>query len=317
MPRQLLSDTELQRVYARSRGPVAFCDESHRVGPGAEVGFYTVTAVLYDRDQLVDARAALADVAGSRPWHTTEEFEAGRDGRIHRMLQAGAAGAEWGIVTVEAPVDGLDRHAYAAARRSCLQTLLPEVTRGADPVRVVVMDTLGDPRADGVDRRLAAELRGHRLIPPATLLRHADDRHEPLLWAPDVVGWAARRFLARDEPAWFGHVLDVSSVLDARTGTRLDVVQMHNSAAAAAAPAAPDGEAGLTPAEPGSARPPLLPCSWSRTALEVARRSAGRSMTDLLQQAGAARRPTRDPDAATGPVRGPTPPRQTPPTAVR
>lgn len=251
--------------------------------------------MLYDRDQLDDARSALADVAGSRPWHTTEEFEAGRDGRIHRMLQAVAAGAEWGIVTVEAPVDGHDRHAYAAARRSCLQTLLPEVTRGDDPVRVIVivivMGILGDPRADGVDRRLAAELRGHRLIPHATLLRHADDRHEPLLWAPNVVGWAARLLLARDEPAWFAHVLDVSSMLDARAGTRLDAVQMHNGAAAAAAPTAPDGEAGLTPTEAGIARPPLLPGSSSRTALEVARRSADRSMTDLLQQAGAARRP--------------------------
>ncbi len=88
MPRRLLGDAELQRVYARSRGPVAFVDESHRIGPSDEVGFYTATAVLYGRDQLEGARAALAAVTGGRPWHTTEEYEAGRDHRIHQMLDA-------------------------------------------------------------------------------------------------------------------------------------------------------------------------------------------------------------------------------------
>ncbi len=164
--------------------------------------------MLYGRAQLEPARAALAAVSGGRPWHTTEEYEAGRDHRIHQMLDAVAASAEWGIVTVEAPVDGHDRQAHAAARRSCLTTLLPEITRGAHPVLVVVLDTLGDPRADGLDRRLAAELRGRKQIPPATLVRHADDRHEPLLWAPDAVAWATRRMLARDEAQWFAHVLD-------------------------------------------------------------------------------------------------------------
>ncbi len=46
--------------------------------------------------------------------------------------------------------------------------LLPEITRtrGADPVRVAVLDTLGDPRADGLDRRLDAELRGRNPLTP-------------------------------------------------------------------------------------------------------------------------------------------------------
>ena len=47
MRRGPLLDAELARIYARSRGPVAFVDESHRIGPGDQVGFYTVTAVLY------------------------------------------------------------------------------------------------------------------------------------------------------------------------------------------------------------------------------------------------------------------------------
>jgi hypothetical protein len=95
-----------------------------------------------------------------------------------------------------------------------------------------------------------------------------------------------RRLLARDEPDWFAHVLDVSTVLDARTGAQLDGARIHNSAAAAAAPTTPDGVAGLTPTEAERAHPPLLPPPSAQTALDAARRSAGRSMAELLRQAG-------------------------------
>ena len=304
-------EAQLQQIYDRTRGPVAFCDESYRISPAGQVGFYSITAVICDRQQLGSTRDALVAVAGRRPWHTTQEYEAGRDHRIHQMLNAVAAGSQWGILTVHAPVNGHDGKAHADARASCLKTLLPEITRGTDPVRVVVMDTLGDDRKDGADRRLAAQLRGDRTIGPQTLLRHADDRHEPLLWAPDVVGWAARRLLARDETHWFAHVLDVSTVLDARTGARLDGVQLYNSAVAAAAPTTPDGGAGLTPAVTGSARPPLLPASSSPNAREVARRSASRSMSELLRQAAAA------PPTLTPPAARPAAGRRPPPTRSR
>lgn len=120
----LLRDAELARVYARSRGPVAVVDESYRLGQRGQVGFYTLTSVLYERTTMESARRHLVAVAGPRPWHTTEQFEAGRDDRIHQMLRVVAGHCEWGIVTVQAPVEGHVSGARAAARAACFEALL-------------------------------------------------------------------------------------------------------------------------------------------------------------------------------------------------
>jgi hypothetical protein len=279
----VLRDEDLKRIYQRSRGPVALCDESHRLGPGDEVGFYTVTATLFDRASMEPARRAFAEFAGPRGWHTTEAYEAGYDRRIHRMLATIAEHAEWSIVTVAAPIQGHGRPAAETARRECLTTLLPEITRGSDPVQVVVMDTRGDERADAADRHTAAMLRGQKIIPARTLLRHADDKLEPLLGAADAVGWAARRMLARDEPQWWENVADVATILHAPTGTRIDLAPKDNSAAATAVPPAPDGVAGLTSAEADNRRPSLLPSSSSHAIQGEG--NAGQTLRRLLDQA--------------------------------
>lgn len=269
----LLRDVELARVYARSRGPVAVVDESYRLGQRGQVGFYTLTSVLYERTSMESARRDLVAVAGPRPWHTTEQFEAGRDDRIHQLLEVVAGHCEWSILTVQAPVQGHSAQDRSAAREACFTVLLREVTRGSDPVQVVVADTLGDAKLDGTDRNLAARLRGRGVVPQSLLLRHADDKHEPLLWAPDVVGWAVRRLLARDEPGWTEAISDVTTVLDATSGKHLDLAQIRNSAMPAAARTAPDGVAGLTSAEAEGARPSLLPRPASQPDVEPGKRS--------------------------------------------
>ena len=222
-----LQDPALERVYAASRGPVAFIDESHRAGvrPG-EIGFYTTAAVIVARDQLDAVRTAIESHAGGRPWHTTEEFQAGRHHDILRLADYLTSTVEWNIVAAQAPMAGHTAIDYAQARNAALTATLTAVTRGANPVQVVVLDTLGDPRADGADQRLAALLRGTAAIPPRTLLRHSDDKLEPLLGAPDVVAWATRRLLAVDDRQWFDHIADVTTLLDARTNTPVNLPQL-------------------------------------------------------------------------------------------
>lgn len=63
-------------------------------------------------------------------------------------------------------------------------------------------------------------------MPASTLLRHSGDDREPLLALPDVVAWATRRLLAVDEPRWFTHVKDVTTLLDGRTGARLNAERL-------------------------------------------------------------------------------------------
>ena len=68
-----LTDPVLNTLYTRTKGPVAFIDESYREPLRSnERPFYMMSAVIVGRNQGSLIRDVLMDIPGSRYWHTTE-----------------------------------------------------------------------------------------------------------------------------------------------------------------------------------------------------------------------------------------------------
>lgn len=293
-----LRDADLRRLYERTRGPVAFVDESYRL-PGARgEGFYTMTGVLFDREELVENRRrmlAVGRTTGGGPWHTTEAYEDGRHEQITRVVGAVAQRASWSIVTAEVPMkSGALRHEIEA-RNACLRTLLIELTRGADPAQLIVTDhrTI---QGDADDRKLSAQLRGAREIPEHTLLRHSSDTLEPLLTAPDAISWATRRLLDLGETRWVEPAADAMTLIHTTTGERVDVAELlrkHNSAGQAVAIPTPDHENRLQRSGRNSS---LLPPSVSHDDQASSRQKT--PLEELANRARAVRERSRLADQA-------------------
>ena len=227
-----LRDPRLAALYARTPGAVAFVDESYRAKVfDGERAFYLLSAVTFATEQLDQVREVLTDIVGGLFWHTTEAFKIGRAGDIADMVRYVAEQVDWSVVTVDATITragGLDE-----ARQVCLAALTREVTRGTGPsaVRLLVADNVRDEHVNRVDQRTVAHLRSAGDIDANVTLYHGHMGTEPVLWTADVIALAARLVVAVDDGRWIAPVRDVLTVIDARTGTPMDMKQ-HQAAAA-------------------------------------------------------------------------------------
>lgn len=221
-----LEDSHLETLYARTTGPVAFVDESYwdARAQGRGRSFYSMSAVSFDTDRLDLIRNVLTEIAQGRYWHTTEEFKAGGWPRIADMTEYVAEQTTWSVLTVEASIGA---GGIGEARQTCLAALAREVTRGEGPnaVRLLVADRSRDIAVNREDRHTLARLRSTRLIDPNVTIYHARMRDEPVLWCADAVSWSAYRSLAVDDARWIAPLRPVLSVIDARTGQRLEMKQ--------------------------------------------------------------------------------------------
>ncbi|WP_442546107.1 hypothetical protein ACSBOX_21490 (plasmid) [Arthrobacter sp. KN11-1C] len=215
-----LRDNRLREIYAGSSGPVAFLDESYRA-PGNrgrdfnERPFYTIAAVVVDREQAATIRSAFTDIPGSLFWHTTE-FNRDPVGQqyIREMLDYLAASDMFTVITVQTEIKIGDDNLMSYARAECLTTLATELTRGhgENAVRLMVMDSRDRviPGANKTDKDTIHRLRSAGIINENVQIQHSGPGREPLLWAPDVAGWSYRRELAVGDSKWFSQIRDVA-----------------------------------------------------------------------------------------------------------
>lgn len=214
-----LNDEPLAELYRRTSGPVAFIDESYREpGYSNERPFYSMSAVIIDRDQGANVRDVLMDIPGSRYWHTTEAFRTPAGKRvIGEMIGYIATAAEYNIITVQTDIRR-DDPTMTGARHECLGALTKELTRGAGPsaVRLLVLEARNakvHPGGDADDARVVAQLRSGGVIDRAVTTHHTSPGREPLLWAADLSVWAFRRNLAVGDKQWFEPLQPISTVL--------------------------------------------------------------------------------------------------------
>lgn len=256
----LLRDPHLATLYARTPGTVAYLDESYRARPMRDDRpFYAMAATIYETGQLDDVRDQLTEIALGRFWHTTEAFQAGRRHDIEEMARYVAENTTWNVVAVEATIT--ERGGMDEARQTCLAAIAREVTRGETPgaVRLLVADNNIDPALNRADQRTLKLLRGAGDIDPNTALYHGRMGEEPMLWTADLVAWSVRRNLAVDDGRWVEPLRDVLTILDARTGT---AVEMKQPQAAAAEPGAQRATGRSGPSAVAST--PILPAGGRR-----------------------------------------------------
>jgi hypothetical protein len=194
-------------AYCRTRGPVAYLDESYQtvnpvVAP-AET-FYIFTAVVVHHDQMTELREGLGQIAESTWWHTTESLlhEDGR-GKTKDMLEFLAEGPETCMIAFRVPVGETD-HDGEEARRVCYRGLAIELAAGRsnawDPVDLFVLEERSQNNLRSRDKRNHNELINEKQVPRNTRLLQTSPSAERLLWLPDLVSSAYRRSLThRDQ----------------------------------------------------------------------------------------------------------------------
>lgn len=193
-------------AYARTKGPVAFLDESYQAPKdtaGGEKTFYIFTAVVLAAKDFDELRDGLVEIAGERYWHTTEALRDGRVAEIRDMLEYLADGAEPCVIAHKVPVNDDDTEAELA-RRMCYQALAVELAAGRpgawDSVDLLLLEERNQRHLKNNDAASHNALVTERRVPRQTRLLQVSPAAELLLWLPDVVSSVFRRTLThRDE----------------------------------------------------------------------------------------------------------------------
>lgn len=196
----------LAEAYTRTRGPVAYLDESYQA-PDPVITtantFYIFTAVVVHHEDMDELRKGLEDIAGGRYWHTRDALAAtkGRQ-QTEDMLGFLADGSEACVIAHRVPVDATD-HDAEQARRACYRGMAMELARGAegkwDPVELLVLEQRNQKNFRNKDRKNHSELVAEAKIPRHTRQIQVSPSLERLLWLPDVVSMAFRRTLTHHD----------------------------------------------------------------------------------------------------------------------
>ncbi|WP_394163559.1 hypothetical protein [Galactobacter valiniphilus] len=204
-----LSRAQLEALYARETGSIAFLDESYRQHRGrdnTEIPFYAMAAAIVEVDQLADLRREIEGYGAWRnnrmEWHTNQDLRED-PARAAALINTINSSGVFNIITVRVPVQESGEN---AARNAALARLAHEVTQGAGAPRLLVADHFNETKEPGrarKDRNLIGALRHNGLVPDGTTMQHGHPGEEQLLWVPDLVAYTFRRHMALGEDEWF------------------------------------------------------------------------------------------------------------------
>ena len=187
---------------------VAFVDESYRLPGEAKPGespFYTMTAVLLRRKDLLGTREDLTRIADGDYWHTVEfaQRAEGRD-KIADMLDYLASYKDTCVISVHSSL-GTEGDAKSM-RQACLHTLVVALAgSGPDegvtwsPVSMFVLERQRAIKDADRDLYTIKQARRRGLVPRNTIVKHASPAIEHLLWLPDMVSHTYRRYITHGD----------------------------------------------------------------------------------------------------------------------
>lgn len=190
----------VQDAYQRTRGPVAFLDESYQAPDDIATHsrtFYIFTAVVVALKDMDTLRNGLGQIAGGSRWHTSEALQTD-PGRVQtrEMLGYLAEGPEACVIAHRVEVDADDSDAERA-RRACYRTLATELAAGRagvwDPIDLLVLEERNQSNFKNKDQANHRELVSEQRVPRNTRLLQTSPACERLLWLPDLVSSAFRR----------------------------------------------------------------------------------------------------------------------------
>jgi hypothetical protein len=207
-------DRDLRELYLNSSGPIAYIDESYSAPKQARGnGFYLLTAVILERDRVSVVRSKLRTIARVERWHTTDA--AGTTGgpeRIVRMTRY-LADTATSVIAAQTSIPPSDRDADGA-RAQCFEMLLGDLCDKGELERngLVVIERRRDIDQRREDGRTVNRLRSRGIIHRNLLVHQGSPAGESLLWAPDVVSWAARQTITRHEKTYLEPLARAKSI---------------------------------------------------------------------------------------------------------
>lgn len=202
-------------AYKRTRGPVAFLDESYQAPDHVDAHrqtFYLFSAVVVELKNMDVLRSGVREIVGSDYWHTRDALmnDAGW-GQSRKLLEYLAEGAEPCVIAHRVEIEASDVDAEDA-RRACYHALAVELAAGRDgvwePVDLLVLEERSQSNFKNKDQANHKELVSASRVPRNTRLLQTSPARERLLWLPDLVSSALRRTITHRDSTLFDVVRD-------------------------------------------------------------------------------------------------------------
>lgn len=229
--------SEIINFYQRnSDAPrFAFVDETYRPpkvsddGYGMHQGFYSMTAVIVEADQVKNLRDALTNLQGD--FYHANRVSLDRSQAllelVHQQLPPGAA-----IITVGTAVDySSDADTQVdfirQARHSNMLSLIQQGQDRDNPVHVFVFERMRDNNENQLDLEAISNFIQAGLIEPIDRIQVSPSA-ERLLWTPDAVCYAVQKVLNSSDYTLFETIKDNLEVYDALSQRYLDLAPGQN-----------------------------------------------------------------------------------------
>jgi hypothetical protein len=202
------SDTRLLNLYKRSKGPIAYIDESYSA-PEDNKGrvFYILSAIVIERSDIIRIRKDFINISPSGRWHSYELGKTAQGQKCIETMTSYLAENTMSIITVKGSISPEDPKGEAA-RRDCFTKLFQELLKSHIPkdqgLIVLERRTAGPQRQ--ADIFTMDILRRESILSQRTLIFEGTPRTECLLWGPDAISWSTHRLLLKDEKRYIEKV---------------------------------------------------------------------------------------------------------------
>lgn len=184
--------------HLRNSGPVAFIDESFATAAqDYGGGFYLLSAVVYEKEFLDQARKENNRAAGTNHWHTTNQNDSGNKTAIQALSRVIGEQSTELIVAGLLDLEGLG---LEQARKHCMAQLLAYLNQRN--CKLVIYERPALRSEVNSDSSQINKLRNQGLIGPNNRVIPSSPSAENLLWSADLLAWVVRRLLTHNEPGW-------------------------------------------------------------------------------------------------------------------
>lgn len=196
--------------HLRNAGPVAFIDESFATAAqDFGGGFYLLSAVVYKKEFLDQARKCNNLAAGTHHWHTTDQNDRGNKKAIHALSKV--IGEQSSELIVAALLD-LEELGLEQARKLCMAHLLTYL--GKSDCKLVIYERRAIRAQVNNDSALINKLKSQGLIGLNDRVIASSPAAENLLWSADLLAWVVRRLLTHNETAWIKSLSNTINLLE-------------------------------------------------------------------------------------------------------
>lgn len=189
----------LRRLYAASKGAVAYLDESFELE--GDSTFYILGCAVVKPGWRSDTRAALSDFYSGEAIHAAPMFNANQTLSLRGAISLAADQHDGADVVVCAPLEKDDPRGDKARVR-CVNHLVP-MLHEADEVDLFIFDKPSNPGIEKRDKHAFSDLRRASKLDREVELGHFQPSQELLLGLPDMIAWSYRQVRTRRDESWF------------------------------------------------------------------------------------------------------------------